>query len=91
MLPVPGRRAPETVAAVASYHTLSSEVGGIAEAMREGALALTHFVPPDFDRSALLAEVGESYGGSVFVGEDLMSFDLARGEVGWGEFRARLP
>lgn len=91
MLPVPGRRAAETIAAVASYHTLSSEVGGIADAMRAKVLALTHFVPPDFDRSALLAEAGESYGGPVFIGEDLMSFDLARREIGWGAFRARLP
>lgn len=91
MLPVPGRRGPQTVAAVASYHTLSSEVGGIADAMRGGALALTHFVPPEFDRSALPAEVGARYGGPAFIGEDLMSFDLVRGEVGWREFRARWP
>lgn len=91
MLPVPGRRDPETVAAVASYHTLSSEVGGVARAMEAKALALTHFVPPDFDRGALLAEVGESYGGPAFIGEDLMSFDLESREVAWAEFRARLP
>ncbi|HUF88187.1 MAG TPA: MBL fold metallo-hydrolase [Thermohalobaculum sp.] len=91
MLPVPGRRAPETIAAVASYHTLSGEVGGVARAMGARALALTHFVPPDFDRDALLAEVAGSYAGPVFIGEDLTSFDLARRQVGWGEFRARLP
>lgn len=90
MPPVPGRRSAETVAAVASYHTLSTEVGGVARDMGAGALALTHFVPPDFDRAALLAEVAASYGGPTFVGEDLMSFDLTTGDVAWGEFRARL-
>lgn len=91
MLPVPGRRAPETIEAVASYHTLSSEVGGVARAMEDRALARLHFVPPDFDRGALLAEVGESYGDPAFIGEDLMSFDLESREVAWAEFRARLP
>jgi len=90
MPPVPGRRDPETVAAVASYHTLSTEVGGVARDMGARALALTHFVPPDFDRAALLSEVARDFAGPVFVGEDLMAFDLASGDVSWGEFRARL-
>jgi ribonuclease Z len=84
ILPVPGKRSPATIEAVASYHTLSSEVGSVAQAMGARMLALTHFVPPDFDRDALLAEVGESYDGRVFVGEDLMSFDLESGEIGQG-------
>jgi len=90
MPPVPGRRSAETVAAVASYHTLSAEVGGVAARMGAKALALTHFVPPEFDRAALLAEVAETYPGPVFIGEDLMGFDLASGDVTLGEFRARL-
>lgn len=88
--PIPGVRSAETVAAVASYHTLSAEVGRVAAEMQARALALTHFVPPRFDRAALLAEVAESYSGPVFVGEDLMRFDLAAGDVVWGDFRARL-
>ena len=91
MRPLEGRRSEETIAAVASYHTLSSEVGEVARRMGAGALALTHFVPPDFDRGALLAQAGEQFEGPIFIGEDLMSFDLARGEVAWREFRARLP
>lgn len=87
---VAGRRSAATVAATASYHTLSGEVGGIARRMGAGALALNHFVPPDFDRAALLAEVAQGYGGPVFVGEDLMGFDLASGDVTLGDFRARL-
>ena len=54
------------------------------------ALALTHFVPPEFGRAALLAEVAETFAGPVFVGEDLMGLDLASGDVTLGEFRARL-
>jgi ribonuclease Z len=87
---IAGRRSAATVAATSSYHTLSSEVGDIARRMGAGALALTHFVPPDFDRAALLAEVAKSYDGPVFVGEDLMEFDLASGDVTLGDFRARL-
>ena len=90
MAPVPGRRSAATIAATASYHTLSGEVGEVARRMGAGALALTHFVPPEFDRAALLAEVAESYDGPVFIGEDLMSFDLASGDVTLGDFRARL-
>lgn len=90
MPPIPGRRSAETVSAVASYHTLSTEVGAVARDMGAKALALTHFVPPDFDRAALLAEVAADFGGPVFVGEDLMSFDLTTGDVAWDAFRARL-
>jgi ribonuclease Z len=90
MPPAPGRRSPETVAGVASYHTLSTVVGSVAREMGASALALTHFVPPDFDRAALLAEVARDFGGPVFVGEDLMSFDLGSGDVAWDAFRARL-
>ena len=87
---VPGRRSAATVSATASYHTLSGEVGEVARRMGARALALTHFVPPEFDRAALLAEVAESYDGPVFVGEDLIGFDLASGDVTFGDFRARL-
>jgi len=87
---IAGRRSAATVAATASYHTLSGEVGDIARRMGAAALALTHFVPPDFDRAALLAEVAQSYDRPIFVGEDLMAFDLATGDVALGEFRARL-
>jgi ribonuclease Z len=90
MPPITGRRSAATVAATSSYHTLSGEVGDVARRMSAGALALTHFVPPDFDREALLAEVAKSYDGPVFVGEDLMGFDLASGDVTLGDFRARL-
>lgn len=90
MTPVSGTRSAQTAGRVAEYHTLSSEVGGVAAEMAAGALALTHFVPPVFDADALLAEVAESFGGAVWVGEDGMAFDLTAGTVAWGDLRARI-
>lgn len=89
--PKPGpNRSAKTMDNVASYHTLSSEVGGIARDMGAAALALTHFVPPEFDRETLLAEVGESYDGPVIIGEDLMQIDLASGTLSWRDMAARV-
>lgn len=87
---IPGKRSAASVERVASYHTRSDEVGRVAAAMGTRALALTHFVPPEFDRAALLAEVARDFAGPVFVGEDGMEFDLANGDVAHGRFRARL-
>lgn len=75
MLLLPGVRTPETLANVAAYHTLSTEVGKVAAAANVGCLILNHFVPVVFDHAALLAEVRADYGGSILVGEDLMEFD----------------
>lgn len=88
--PIAGLRTEETASNVARYHTLSSDVGGVARDMEAKALALTHFVPPDIDREFLLAEVSETYEGPCFVGEDGMAFDLTTGDVSLGDFRARL-
>lgn len=76
MTPVPGVRTAEGLRNVASYHTLSSEVGKIAAAADVGCLVLNHFVPTRFDKAALVAEVRRDYDGSLVVGEDLLSFDL---------------
>jgi ribonuclease Z len=67
---------------VASYHTLSSEVGKVAAEAGVGCLALTHFVPPGIDRAALLAEVSADFAGPVAIGEDLMTFEPATGRIG---------
>ena len=81
-LPVtPGVRNAETVANVASYHTLSSEVGKVAAEAGVGCLALTHFVPPGCDRKALLAEVAADFAGPVVLGEDLMTLEPATGRI----------
>jgi ribonuclease Z len=79
----PGVRSAETIAAVASYHTLSSEVGKVAAESGVKALALTHFVPTRFDKHALLAEVARDYAGPILVGEDLMTIDLAARSVAY--------
>jgi ribonuclease Z len=80
MKPTPARTA-EGLAAVASYHTLSHEVGKVASAMASRCLVLNHFVPVKFDRAALLGEVRRDYKGPIVIGEDLMSLDLATGAL----------
>ena len=74
-------RTPEGLAAVASYHTLSHEVGKVATAMTARCLVLNHFVPVKFDRAALLAEVRRDYRGPIVIGEDLMTLDLTTGAL----------
>lgn len=72
----PGVRTAEGIAAVASYHTLSGEVGKVAREAGVKCLVLNHFVPTKFDRAALIAEVRRDYAGPLLIGEDLMSLDL---------------
>ncbi|MHA1599727.1 MAG: MBL fold metallo-hydrolase [Alphaproteobacteria bacterium] len=81
---VPGRRSAETLTNVAAYHTLSGEVGKIASEAGVGCLVLTHFVPPNCDRDALLAEVAADFSGPVIIGEDLMTIDPAARTVAHG-------
>jgi ribonuclease Z len=81
---VPGVRSAETVANVAGYHTLSSEVGKIASEAAVQALALTHFVPPAADRAVLLAEVAADFAGPLVLAEDLLRIDLAARRVAYG-------
>jgi ribonuclease Z len=77
MTPDPHHRPAETIAAVASYHTLSTEVGRVAAEADVGMLVLNHFVPTRFDHAALVAEVRAHWPGPLVLGEDLMTFDLA--------------
>jgi ribonuclease Z len=72
----PGMRTAEGIAAVASYHTLSGEVGKVAREAGVKCLVLNHFVPTKFDRAALIAEVRRDYTGPLLIGEDLMSLDI---------------
>ncbi len=81
MHPIEGRRTPETIDAVASYHTLSSDVGKVAAKAGAKWLALTHFVPPDCDTDALYREVAADFSGKITMGEDLMTLDVVSGEV----------
>ncbi|MCW5729652.1 MAG: MBL fold metallo-hydrolase [Alphaproteobacteria bacterium] len=87
---IPGVRTAEGIAAVASYHTLSSEVGKVAREAGARCLLLNHFVPTRFDEAALIAEIRADYSGPIVVGEDLMQFDLASGTLRHGEARIGL-
>ncbi len=91
MLLLPGVRTPETLANVASYHTLSTEVGRVAAEARARCLILNHFVPVTFDRGALLAEVRTGYAGPVLIGEDLMQFDAVTRMATYAEAAIALP
>jgi ribonuclease Z len=73
-----GRRSAQGLANVAAYHTLSSEVGKVASRCNARLLALNHFVPVDFDRAALLAEIRADFQGPVVIGEDLLELDVAQ-------------
>lgn len=78
---VPGVRSAETVANVMAYHTVSDQVGKVAAAAGVGCLVLSHFVPPSFDKPALLAEAKRDFAGPVVLGEDLMTVDAATGAI----------
>jgi ribonuclease Z len=80
---VPGVRSAETVRNVMSYHTVSDEVGEVAREAGVGCLVLTHFVPPSFDKAALLAEIRRDFPGPVVIGEDLMTLDAEAGTMEW--------
>ncbi len=82
---IEGVRSAETLANVASYHTLSGEVGKIAAEAGVDCLLLTHFVPPGADRAALLAEVAEDFTGPLVLGEDLMTLDAATAGLTFGD------
>ena len=71
-----GRRSAQGLANVAAYHTLSSEVGKVASRSNAGMLVLNHFVPVDFDRAALLAEIRADFQGPIVIGEDLLTLDV---------------
>ncbi|MGE0153901.1 MAG: MBL fold metallo-hydrolase [Reyranellaceae bacterium] len=78
---IPGVRTREGTEAVASYHTLSGEVGKVATQAGAKCLVLNHFVPTRFDRAALLAEVRADYAGPIVIGEDLLGIDLSTGAL----------
>jgi ribonuclease Z len=87
----PGIRTREGIEAVASYHTLSSDVGKVAAEAGVKALLLHHFVPTRFDKPALLAEVRKDYAGPVLVGEDLMTVDLDLAAIEYRGMLVGLP
>lgn len=88
---IEGVRSAECRDAVASYHTLSTEIGSVAMEAGVGCLILNHFVPTKFDRAALVAEVRADWSGPLLLGEDLMSYDLATRVVSVGGATIALP
>ncbi len=90
-MPITGTRTAEGLANVADYHTASTDVGRVAREAGVGCLVLTHIVPPDANRSNLLAQAREEYAGPVIVGEDLMEIDVITGTVQWGDMSFCLP
>jgi ribonuclease Z len=80
---VPGIRDAGTVAAVASYHTASTDVGEVARAAGARCLALTHIVPPEADPASLLADARRRYAGPILVGEDLLRIEVATATASW--------
>jgi ribonuclease Z len=87
----PGRmRSAQGMANVAAYHTLSSDVGKVAARAGARLLLLNHFVPAEFDRDALLREVGADFLGLVAIGEDLLTVDVPRRAIAYGGLRLGL-
>ncbi|HWY86507.1 MAG TPA: MBL fold metallo-hydrolase [Gemmataceae bacterium] len=78
-----GNRTAAGLRNIAGYHTLSSEVGKLATAAGVRCLVLNHFVPVDFDKSALLAEVRRDYAGPIVLGEDLLNLDMDTGQISY--------
>lgn len=74
-------RGQASIDAVEAYHTQDREVGRVAAEAGVEVLMLTHFVPTVFDKPKLVETIRASYGGLIFVGEDLMAVDLARRTV----------
>lgn len=67
---------PESKDNIQGYHTLDSEVGGVAAEAGVGMLVLSHIAPPDPDRRRLLEAVAADFDGPIVVGEDLMAIDV---------------
>jgi ribonuclease Z len=72
---------PEQRRNIRSYHTTTEEVGQVANNARVKHVALTHFVPIVFDRERVVRDVHRHFHGGISLGEDLMSFDVADGQV----------
>jgi ribonuclease Z len=90
MLARRGGRADPGLDNVAAYHTRSSDVGKIAGRAGARLLVLSHFVPVEFDRDALLHEVTADFAGPVVIGEDLLAIDVPERIVSFERVRLSL-
>jgi ribonuclease Z len=66
---------------IRSYHTTPEEAGQVAHNAGARHLALTHFVPIVFDRARVVQDVRGYFHGGLYIGEDLMSFDISGSHV----------
>lgn len=57
---------------IPEYHTLSTEVGGVAARAEVGHLVLTHLLPGHLPEDAWREHVSEHFSGQVTVGSDLL-------------------
>ena len=63
---------------VQKYHTGSDELGRIANEANARRLVMSHLIMAGTQPADLLADVEATYKGKATVGEDLMTFELAR-------------
>jgi ribonuclease BN (tRNA processing enzyme) len=68
----------ERVRFVQRYHTGSDEVGKVAAQANVWQLALSHLIMAGASPQDLVADIAPSYSGKTTVGEDLMTFELAK-------------
>jgi ribonuclease Z len=76
-----GNRSAAGLRNVASYHTLSTEVGKVATRAGARCLVLNHFVPTKFDEAALREEVARDYTGPIIIGTDLRRIEVGEPET----------
>jgi ribonuclease Z len=88
---ISGTRTEQGLANVAAYHTASTDVGRVATQAGVGCLVWPRIVPPDANRSNLLAQARADNAGPVIVGEDLMAIDVITRTVQWGDVNFSLP
>ena len=72
ILPIKKMRSAKTLHNVKAYHTPSTMVGKVAKLSRCKKLALTHFVPTDFNQKKLLKIVKKDFGKNPIIGKDLL-------------------
>ena len=66
----------ETIKNIEKYHTITKDVGDIANQTKTKNLVLTHFVPPNFDEEKVLEEIKQYYDGNIYIGYDLFSIEI---------------
>ena len=69
-------RSSKTLHNVKAYHTPSSVVGKIARLSKCKKLALTHFVPTNFNEQKLKNIIKKDFGKFPIIGKDLMKISV---------------